>query len=245
MKVGYFIPSYRRPIKSQTQKIFPFAKVVCAESESESYKQAGNEIIVCPDNVQGNLCRVRNWIIEQNKNNFDAIVLLDDDYQHVHRYCNARESEVKGEDFAVYMENLAEQCRDWGFKFFGVNPASDKQSYSEHTPFSTLSYIGGPLQGFITDTECRYDETLKLKEDYDMTLQNCAKYGGCLRANFLHYHVKQAEQTGGCATYRTTEKERENFNLLKIKWGGIVQYDSKSKRGFDFNPIIRIPLKGV
>ena len=58
--------------------------------------------------------------------------------------------------------------------------------------------------------------------------------------------VKQAKQAGGCATYRTNEKEKEQFLLLQRKWGGkIVKKDKGSRRSFDFNPIIHIPIKGV
>jgi hypothetical protein len=85
-----------------------------------------------------------------------------------------------------------------------------------------------------------------LKEDYDITLQHIKENGGCLRINFANYDVKQAEQSGGCATYRNIQKETEQFDLLQKKWGSkIVQRDSMSKRKFDFNPILRIPLRGV
>lgn len=58
--------------------------------------------------------------------------------------------------------------------------------------------------------------------------------------------VKQAEQTGGCARYRTTEREMEQFKLLQKKWGeDVVRMDNSSKRRFDFNPMLKVPLKGV
>jgi hypothetical protein len=62
----------------------------------------------------------------------------------------------------------------------------------------------------------------------------------------MSYDVKQAEQAGGCSTYRTSEREKEQFELLQRKWGSkIVRYDSSSKKGFDFNPIIKVPIRGV
>lgn len=34
--------------------------------------------------------------------------------------------------------------------------------------------------------------------------------------------------------------------MLQKKWGSnIIKRDNKSKRGFDFNPILKTPLKGV
>ena len=70
-------------------------------------------------------------------------------------------------------------------------------------------------------------------------------YGGCLRFNFAHYDVKQAEQEGGCATMRNLQKEKQQFFALQKKWGkDIITRDKGSKRSFDFNPIMRIP-KGL
>jgi hypothetical protein len=67
-----------------------------------------------------------------------------------------------------------------------------------------------------------------------------------LRVNYACYDVKQAEQEGGCATYRNIQKEIMQFNLLQKKWGSrIIRQDKKSKRSFDFNPILKLPHKGV
>lgn len=98
----------------------------------------------------------------------------------------------------------------------------------------------------------RYDERLPLKEDYDITLQHMLKYRGALRVQKYHYNCKQSEQKGGCATYRSMIKEKEQFDLLVKKWGSdIVRYDStvrkgtKKQKSFDYNPIIKVPIKGV
>jgi hypothetical protein len=108
-----------------------------------------------------------------------------------------------------------------------------------------LQFIGGPFQAHLKNN-IRYDESLSLKEDYDITLQHIKAYNGCLRINYACYDVKQAEQTGGCATYRNNTKESEQFELLQKKWGNsIIKTDKSSKRSFDFNPIIKVPLKGV
>ena len=116
----------------------------------------------------------------------------------------------------------------------------------EYTPLAFTAYIGGPFQVHLKESELRYDEDLPLKEDYDMTLQHLWKYGGCLRVNYAHYDVKQAEQEGGCATYRNLEREKEQFWALMKKWGkDVIRRDKSSSRSFDFNPVMRSPIKGV
>jgi hypothetical protein len=95
---------------------------------------------------------------------------------------------------------------------------------------------------------------LPLKEDYDMTIQQLNKYRKVLRVNKFFYDVKQSEQAGGCADYRNMDKEKEQLRLLQKKWGSdIVRSDNndrshnlkKKKRQIDYNPIIKVPIKGI
>ena len=109
-----------------------------------------------------------------------------------------------------------------------------------------MQYIGSPFSAHLKESDIRYDLNLPLKEDYDLTLQHIQKYGGCLRVNYASYNVKQAEQEGGCATMRNTEVEKKQFFDLQKKWGrDIIKRDNSSKRSFDFNPIIKVPIKGM
>lgn len=176
----------------------------------------------------------------------DDVVLLDDDCRGIYRWQDQEKWKVEKDQLEEICEGLAILCKDAGFKFWWINCIPDKAAYREHTPFGFVQYIGGPFQAHMKDSELRYDENLPLKEDYDMTLQHIHKYGGCLRANFMFYDVKQAEQEGGCADYRTLSREKEQFELLQKKWGtDIVRRDKGSKRSFDFNPVIKSPIKGV
>lgn len=246
-KVGFFSPSYKRPYKSITQVQYPEVMLVVMESEKDDYENFGNRVVCCPDEVQGNLCRVRNWILDKYKNEYDVIVLMDDDFYGLYRFVAQKIDKMDMDDLMEWAEVAAIMCLDGGIRFFGVNPANDKGGYREHTPFSFLGYIGGPIQGHVMiNNELRYDEKLPLKEDYDMTLQHLYRYRKVLRYNMIHYQVKQAVQEGGCAVYRNSEREREQFEFLVKKWGSrIVTKDEKSLKGFDFNPILKMPIKGV
>ena len=244
MKVKFYAPSYKRPQKSITQINYPFVKLIVRESEAEEYLKNGNDIEIVPDSAQGNLCRIRNYILNIY---FDAdcIILLDDDCKGVYRWEKQNKVKFDPEELMEFSESMSVLCNDWGFKFWGLNCIPDKGAYREHTPFGTLQYIGGPFQAHLKN-DIRYDEDLPLKEDYDITLQHIKKHNGCLRVNYAFYDVKQAEQSGGCATYRNLQKEKEQFELLQKKWGSnVISQDKKSKRSYDFNPILKIPLKGV
>lgn len=245
MRVEYYIPSYKRPQKSITQKNYTFAKVVVSEDDADAYKKNGNDIIVVPNSAQGNVCRIRNYILN-NVQNADCCIFMDDDCSGIFIWQKQKKIKLSHTDLQEFCEINTILCIDWGYKLWGLNCVTDKGAYREHTPYSTTSYIGSPFHAHIKNCNILYDENLPLKEDYDITLQHLHKYGGCMRVNYACYDVKQAEQIGGCAQYRNAKKETEQFMLLQKKWGStIIREDKSSKRSLDFNPILKSPIKGV
>lgn len=252
--IRVFAPSYKRgEKKASTQVYLPFVTLVVAEKEAEAYRKGGNTIVTCPDSVQGNLCRVRNWILDQNKD-ARGVVLLDDDYSAIMRWRGRDLETLIPEEVEEMFEQGFALAEEWGAYLWGLNCVVDKGAYREYTPFSTVSYIGGPFQAHRPN-RLRYDEKLPLKEDYDITIQHLNEYRRVLRMNMYVYQVKQNEQAGGCAVYRTIKAEKEQFGALAKKWGGsIVRVDGgqskKMVRGgkeinWDINPIIRPPIRGV
>ena len=254
MKVSITAPSYRRP-RVETLDIFPSVKVYVGESEIAEYVAAnpeGSDIVAVPDGVQGNLCRVRNYILDTEfASGADAVCIMDDDMKGIFRWTRNgtfgyERRYVDDETLHEMVEAYSELCLEWGYRFWGLNPGmTDAMSYRQTAPFNTIKYIGGPFQVHLRNP-IRYDERLNLKEDYDMTMQHLRRYRGALRLNFYGYDCKQAEQTGGCAQHRNTEEERRQFELLQRKWGAnIFIKDKKSRREFDFNPIMKTPMRGV
>ena len=114
-----------------------------------------------------------------------------------------------------------------------------------------LSPILGPFQGFALDLlgGIRYDEALFLKEDYDMSLRVLQRYHKVLRFNGYHYAVDQQNKRGGQVSMRTMAEERKQLRLLKERWGGRVVHTDRKKQkgneGFDINPVVKCPLKGI
>lgn len=253
----FCIPSYKRPVAIKTLELFPDAIVYVDENEAEAYLKANPKakIKAMPDGVQGNISRVRNYILDDNKES--AVVMLDDDIQAIARVVIFKNSEIKKfqnvpvEKIEELFCSFADLCEEWGYSYFGVQPLPDQMVSRSFTPFSTHSFIGGPVQGFLPSNTCRYDERLPLKEDYDMTLQQCNTNRGCLRFNLYCYRAKQSEQIGGCACYRNLKREKEQLELLQKKWGKkIVKWDCSNKtngklKNIDYNPVIKIPIGGV
>lgn len=261
MKISINIPSWKRPDGVRTLDYIPFARVYVDEREAEEYRRnyPDADIVACPAGVQGNLCRVRNYIIDQelNERKQDAALIVDDDLQKIERYIyrggfGYERETLPTEELLPFLEKYTLLAQDLGAKFWGMNCNSDKMAYRHFTPFSTVAYIGGPFQCFLQGNKCKYDENLPLKENYDMTLQQLNAERVVLRINGYHYVCKQSEQAGGCAMYRNRQREDEQLKMLQRKWGSkIVRRDTtnkgktKKEKLDDYNPIINIPIAGV
>ena len=256
MDIRVCCPSYKRPIV-ETFDYLPWVKVYVDPKEYDEYikKNPGKNIVKCADGVQGNISRVRNHILDKEfEDGAEAVLIIDDDFKGLFYWENKKSIPVEPEEFLLFVEKYTLLCLEWGYKIWGVNINQDKQVYREYSPFSTTSFIGAPFTVTLKGSECRYDEEISLKEDYDMTLQQLNKYRGALRVNKFYYKVKQAEQTGGCATYRNLDKEIQQLDALQKKRGDKIvkkdegksrSHNSTKVRKFDINPIIQAPIKGI
>jgi len=246
-----FCPSYKRANKLMTHKYLETVIYVVAEAKADDYKKTGVNLWIVPDSAQGNLCRIRNYILDNA--DVERILILDDDLKSIHRWNKGKSRRLNPDETREMLDmgfNLAEEL---GAVFWGINLSNDKGIYREYTPISLTAYIGGPFQAHLNNP-CRYDESLPLKEDYDMTLQVLNQFRKNLRLNMYYYNCDQHGKPGGCAAYRTLSREKEQFDLLQKKWGSdIVKKDSgeskkmirRKNKKFDINPIIKIPIKGV
>ncbi len=262
MNISVNAPSYKRADKVLTLDYLPYCRVWVDESEADEYRKnyPNADIVACPKGVQGNVARVRNYILDEEfKRGMDVVLMVDDDLRCLERYVKSKYSnfgfereKIEADELLVLLEKYSIMAMDMGCYYWGVMCNIDPMSYRHCTPFSTTSFVGGPFSCFIKDGGLRYDESLPLKEDYDMTLQQLNKYRVVLRVNSIHYHCKQSENKGGCAAYRNREKEEQQFRAFERKWGSkIVRRDisnkghTQMKKLDDYNPIIKIPIKGV
>jgi hypothetical protein len=252
MQIRICIPSYKRP-KVETLDYLPGAEIYVSNTEVEDYRREnpGANIIGVDPKHQGNVCRIRNHILDLHPD--DIVCILDDDMKYIGYWESQKAIKLKDEaEVRNFIYRYSMLALDLGVKLWGVNVNIDKQVYREYSPFSMTSYIGSPFSVHIA-SPLRYDEALSLKEDYDLTIQHCRDYRKVLRVNKYFYNVKQAEQVGGCAVYRNLDKENEQLDLLIQKWGSkIVRRDTNSRshnsskrKQIDINPVIKIPIKGI
>lgn len=255
MKVSINIQSYKRAGDVLTIGLGLKCNLWVHEFEADEYKKLyGDMVKILPDSLRGNLPKVKNYILEAEKDN-DAILFLDDDIKKIGCFEGKEIRYMEGKELEAFIYKYSLLCKEWGFYLWGVNVNPDKQCYREYTPFSTLSYVSSSFACFLKGNELKYDEKFPLKEDYDMTIQQCNKYRGLLRVNKAFYVKKSVENTGGCADYRNIEREKDQMELLQKKWGDKIvktellrhsrSHSSGKKRSIDINPIIKVPINGV
>lgn len=243
-------PSWKRPTTCFTHQYLPDIRYVVCESQAASYEVEGLPVWICPDSAQGSVCRVRNWILDNADT--ERVLIVDDDIHFLGRWNANRHKKMNTDEAMDFIAEGFELAEQFGVRFWGINIIQDKGAYREYTPFSLNNVVLGPFGGFIK-ADCRYDERLPLKEDYDLSLQMLNKHRQILRINYAHYVCKQHTNKGGCAAYRTISREQEQFEVLQRKWGSkIVSRDSggskvnrKKQQTYDINPIIRVPIAGI
>ena len=270
VKIAVASPSYRRP-KCATARYIPETRIYIDESDEDAYRDANKdcgEIVVCAPGIQGNLPRVRNYILDTEfGNGADVVVMMDDDVQYLGWFkpgengFGYKVSRITHKEFYNFIVYGSQLCEDWGFGMWGVNYNHDHMLYQHFLPFSTLKSAVGQFMVF-TKNELRFDENLPLKEDYDMNIQQQNKYRGILTINFAFVNGDFGKLQGGTSVRRNHKAEFEQFKLFKQKWGsdivrgtntksGIVKKDGVGKRKefqsqYDFShPIVRVPIDGV
>jgi len=241
-EILFFAPSFKRPDDVITHKYLPYVTYVVAEFEAEKYLANNYKVWVVPNEAQGNLCRIRNYILDNAESK--KIIIVDDDMSFIGRWNNQKAKKLNADEVLEFCENAFNICDELGIKYWGMNLNCDKGAYREYTPFSFTNTILGPFQAF-NNLDLRYSEDLPLKEDYDLSLQVLNKYRKTLRFNAYHYYVKQQTNTGGCANYRTLDYEKKQFKLFQKKWGKKIVQEDKRSIGYDINPIVTVPIKGV
>ena len=258
MKYSVNIPSLKRP-NVLTLAYYPTAKVWVDPTDMAAYRRENPmaEIVECPAGVQGNVSRVRNHILRREfEAGMDAVVFMDDDLKHIGYFESIgrfgyNDRKLRYEDFTDFIENYSQMALEIGAYLWGVNLNNDADAYDQYRPFNTTAPVLGPFSVHIKGGDIWYDERLPLKEDYDICIQHLNKHRAILRLNKYHYECKQSVNAGGCAVYRSMDREKEQLDLLVKKWGsGIVHTDLRRKDGenqktLDYNPIIKVPIKGV
>ena len=245
------IPTYKRANGLLGVDYFPTAKYVLPESQRDDYRKVllAARMIVIPDEHDGNLCRKRNWILE---NIGRPVLMVDDDVKGL-IHCEKGKSDRAQKHIALTSDearnviingfNLAHQ---WGCRLWGINVNTDGRNYQQYKPISLSSIVNGPFTGHL-EHDFRYDERFSFKEDYDFSLQVLRRDSKILRLNKYAYDCKHAENYGGMVSYRSFQAEVDECRRIEKKWGReVISYSLNPKKPADIlNGRVNVPIAGV
>lgn len=241
MSIKVYCPSYKRSDLAISHKLFApenFCYVV-REFEVEKYRKFGVPILTIPDEAGvTNISETRNWILENRES--ELVVMVDDDMSRFFVNEKRERKVLSVEEIWDLILKGFQMAYDCGAGMWGINCQTDPRFYQQHRPFCFSNIVLGPFVGLL-DCDIRYDETMPLKEDYDLFIQHMKKHRKVFRFNMYSYECNHQTLPGGCSEIRNEEEERRQFALLQKKWGSeIVKRNWKAPGSI--NPILKIPV---
>lgn len=252
--ISVAIPSKGRP-KVKTLRFCPWATLYVAPDEEEAYRKQNQTATIhaCEKGVQGNIARVRNYILRTEfARGASAVCMMDDDiasmfcWQATPDRYGYEKNRLSGDTFAAFLEKYTSFAEELGCTLWGVNCIPSNRAYRHGSPFSLENIVLGPFSVHLSN-RFTYDEEMPLKEDYDMFLQHVEAERRVLRLNFAGYENGASDgKPGGCSFQRNVGQEKRQFEMLRRKWGGGTVVEDRHKvQAFDFNPIIHNPIAGA
>jgi hypothetical protein len=191
--------------------------------EYEVYINAGaHSVAECGTNI----CQARNAAILQADELGLPCIQISDDLRNIKEYYFNHFGEKKFNFLTVYdvISRLLFQIQGTGLFYAGVAVSSNPLNYTGEN-FTTDKLI-------VNDFVCLmpgaglFDETLALKEDYDMSIRHLLS-NGVLRFNNILCEFPHRQNKGGANTYRDDSTEGEATKKLIAKWPNFVKMNPR------------------
>jgi hypothetical protein len=200
--------SHLRPgnVEPMTRLIGPATWYV-GNGEATAYAEAGAAMVV----ESGGLCPSRNAALRDAWASGLPCLQLSDDLKRIRK---APEDTPMSFDEAVAL--MRDRTAEHGFPLAGVAPTANAYFYSK--PVTTDGFVVGDMI-LVQSCGVFFDESLRLKEDYDYTLQHFRDFGGAVRCNEILATFAHRTNPGGACAVRTSKLERASIDRLKAKWG--------------------------
>jgi len=219
------IPSKGRAGLTTSNKILPDAYFYVPTSELHQYQKIIKNAIGVPKEIQG-ITATRNWIL---KNTDEKLVVFIDDDVKTAGYIRMETRNAKHiylNDQSIWLSEFKkffEICEQLNYKIWGIKTDSAPRGYYPFKPMLFYTYITASCMGIVNDGEFYFDETFKVKEDYEICLRHIKNKGGLLGIRYLYWENNHWQKEGGCKDYRTVEIERDAIKRLIKMYPGMIR----------------------
>lgn len=246
MKILYAIPTYKRAGDITSLNLFDEPILFVDTSEMKEYEKTYPEVKIVEHKGDKGLTPKLNTILDYaRKNKYDAVWKCDDDFlgmaYFAEGYTNRTSDKVHIKEV---IENICRMAQDAGTPLFMSGQVADIRKYPKQSPFNMFATLKLGAYGLLLDNDLRFDERFILKQDIDMCMQVILNYRFVFIDERYSFYCKPTMgNKGGCASYRTREREKEVMNLLKKKWGVEAFTNTVSKRVSVYTLNIANPFK--
>lgn len=236
MSIKIVIPSHKRHDNVISKKIVKNPIICVAENQKELYAEYNPEceIVTHPNDVIG-LIPKRNWMAKY----FGELFMIDDDISSVHQMflppkCDEGVT-IKPDKVNVIINNLYEMAKMLDVHCFGFCNVPTPIMFDEFQWLRLNKNITGCSYGVIFNDNTKWDERLKLKEDFLISSYMLYKERKIL-TDLRYCFMQQGTMVrpGGLSGIRNQDTERQSILLLKKMFGDSIQIKtSKRSNGKD------------
>ena len=225
MKTNLYVISWKRAetIGALDPFILKNGHFVVHADEADDYRRngAGTIVVQPPTGLVG----ARNCALDHAQENGAACVQVDDDLIRVnYNECDGRLGNKV--EFEEGYEALIEFTDASPANLCGVPPTAN--AFFAKKPVHNNGFIIGSMM-IAKPCGIRFDPAMKLKEDYDYTLQHIKEYGLVQRFQKYLYTFKHYSNAGGAVDVRNDATEQASILYLLKKWSGAVKIHPRRK----------------
>lgn len=248
LKILIAVPTYKRAGDVSTLEMFDEEDVVLFvdSQELKEYKKAYPRTKIVEYIGSQGLTPKLNFVLKYaRKHKYDCIFKIDDDFQELAYFAEGHTQRISDKE-RIYqvIERMALMAQDANTPLFVTLGIPDIRKYKRSEPFSLFSTLKIGAYGLFVNNDLNYDERFIMKQDIDMCLQVLLNYRFFINENrYSFYYKPTMGNKGGCASYRTREKEVKMMELLKAKWGEQAFTNATSDRVSVYTLNIQNPFK--
>ena len=229
--VGIYVPSCKRYDNIITANTVGKCTYVVRESEKDKYRDAlplrgGVKIISVKDDCINSLGKVRQWIIDNSKE--DIVIQLDDDIEFFAYGLKNNYETIKDKDVVLLeLLRVAQIIDDLNLGMASLTMTIDVRKRSNEFIFKGVT---GIVNWFNKECIKGKYETEIIKVDLDFMLQELLLNRIIIIPDYLAVKGSYDKNTGGNNTNKTKQRIIDANNYLKIKWGKYFDFNYKSNQ---------------